>query len=118
MISIVADALEDQPLKDNVLYLSEEGFDLDFSNHRALQRNRIIHSMADKTFIAQCALGKGGTWSGTCHNLRFGLSAVLCYADGSAACWELENRGAISVTVEMLGNIHAIKPNNMNFFDR
>lgn len=118
VISVVADALEAQPLKDNVLYISEEGFDLSFSSHRALQRNRIIHSLADRTFVAQATLGKGGTWSGTCYNLRCGFSTVLCFADGSAACRELEDRGAMLVTMEKLQDFSAIKPNTMNFIDQ
>lgn len=115
VICVVADALADQPQKENVLYISEEGFDLAFSNHRALQRNHVIHSLGSKTFVAQSALGKGGTWSGACHNLRFGLSDLFCYADGSAACEELQNRGATAVTLEDLRDLSALKTDIVSF---
>ena len=118
VISVVADALENQPHNENTLYLSEEGFDLPFTSHRALQRNRIIHSLADRTFVAQTAFGKGGTWSGTCYNLRHNLSTVACFDDGLEACRELINRGAISVTMEMLKNLDSIKADTINFIDR
>ena len=40
VISIVADRLDSHSIRENVLYLSEEGFDEDFSAQRALSRNR------------------------------------------------------------------------------
>lgn len=115
VISVVADALEDQPQRDNVLYISEEGFDLPFTSQRALQRNRIIHSMGDKTFVAQAALEKGGTWSGTCYNLRCGLSAVFCFDDGSVASRALQNWGATLVTGAELQDISALKADIVSF---
>ena len=118
VISVVADELDRQKAKENILYLSEEGFDMPFSSQRALQRNRIIHSLSDITFVAQATLGKGGTWSGTCHNLRTNLSTVACFDDGTNACRELINRGAIPVSVRMLDNLGAIRPDITNFIDR
>ena len=115
VISVVADSLEHLPQKDNILYISEEGFDLAFSSHRALQRNRVIHSLADKTFIAQSTLGKGGTWSGACYNLRYGLSDVFCFFDDSPASRELQNRGATAVTQADLQDISALKTNIVSF---
>lgn len=115
VISVIADVLADKPQHENVLYISEEGFDLSFSTVRALQRNRVIHSFSDKTFVAQTAMGKGGTWSGTCHNLRCGLSTVLCYDDGSAASRELQNRGATLVTGAGLQDISALKTDIVSF---
>ena len=118
VISVVADQLENQPLQENVLYLSEEGFDLPFSSQRALQRNRIIHSLSDVTFVAQSTFGKGGTWSGTSYNLRMHLSTVACFDDGTDASRELINRGAIPVSAGMLDNLRAIKSDVINFIDR
>ena len=117
VISVVADALEKYPVRNNVLYLSEDGFDLIFSAQRALQRNRVIHSLAQKTFVAQCGLGKGGTWDGTRKNLRFGWSPVFCCDDGSKASAELEQMGAVLITLENLKNIDALQSSVINFID-
>ena len=115
VIAVVADKLADHPERENVLYLSEEGFDLPFTAQRALQRNRIIHSLSDKTFVVQCTLGKGGTWKGTGENLRHNWSQVLCFDDNSAACRELIAMGAAGVSAETVGNIAEISPQSPNF---
>ena len=118
VICVVADQLEAHPLQENVLYLSETGFELPFSAHRALQRNRVIHCLGSKTFVAQCTLGKGGTWDGTGKNLRFGWSPVFCLDDGSAASRELEQRGAVLISLGSLQDIEALQNNAMNFIDQ
>ena len=102
VISIVADELSRQPLMRNMLYLSEEDFDEPFSAQRALRRNRCIHTLGQMVFVAQCDLGKGGTWDGTAKNLHFGWSPVACYRDGSEASLELEQMGAYLVEQEDL----------------
>lgn len=102
VISVVADALADHSPRENVLYLSEEGFDASFSAQRALSRNRVIHSLGKITFVAQCSYQQGGTWDGTVKNLRFGWSRVYCFADGSPACRLLEDMGAQSVELRQL----------------
>lgn len=107
VICVVADSLENQPTRENVLYISEEGFDLPFSSQRALYRNRIIHSFSELTFVVQCHRGKGGTWSGTRNNLLHGLSRVAVYDDGTEACQELICSGAVSATTENLQNFNA-----------
>lgn len=118
VISVVADELEKHPLQENVLYLSEDGFDLPFSAHRALQRNRIIHCLGSKTFVAQCTLGKGGTWDGTRKNLRNFWSPVFCFNDGSQACRELEQLGAVLILGDELQAIEKLQSNLMNFIDQ
>ena len=70
VISVVADRLDEKPELPNMLWLSEEGYDLPFSSWRALSRNRVIHSLGIRTFVAQCAMEKGGTWDGTTKNLH------------------------------------------------
>ena len=115
VISVVSDRLEKYPLQSHVLYLSEEGYDLEFSPARALQRNRIIHSLGTKTFVAQCALGKGGTWSGTVKNLQASWSPVFCFCDGSAASLELEQRGAMLVDLPALHKIEALSSVEQSF---
>ena len=114
VICVVADALDKQPLRKRVLYVSEEGFDLPFSATRALQRNRIIHSLSEKTFVVQCAMGKGGTWSGTTHNLRHNWSQVICFDDGSPVCRELECRGAVLAGIAELEDFGKILPRTIS----
>ena len=116
VICVVADELETKPVQEKLLYLSEEGFDLPFSAQRALSRNRIIHTLAPKVFVAQCTLGHGGTWDGTTRNLRSLWSQVYCFADGSAACTELVQLGATAVTTEELRDISALKTDLIDLF--
>lgn len=118
VISVVADSLDKYSVRENLLYISEDGFDAAFSAQRALQRNRVIHSLGQKTFVAQCALAKGGTWDGTKRNLRHGWSDVFCFDDGSEACQELERMGALLITGQALGDIRALPSNTVNFIDQ
>ena len=94
VISIVADRLTDHvPLK-NLLYLSEEGFDLEFSAQRALSRNRCIHALGIAAIAAQCSLQTGGTWDGSVKNLRHGWSPLCVFDDGSESAALLAEMGA------------------------
>ena len=101
VISIVADGLSRHPNR-NLLYLSEDGFDEPFSAQRALSRNRCIHALGRMVFVAQSEFQKGGTWSGTVKNLRFGWSPVACFRDGSAAAVQLGQMGAYLIGREDL----------------
>ena len=116
VISIVADELNCHKNYENILYISEEGFNLPFTSLRALQRNRIIHSFSEKTFVVQCTLGKGGTWNGTKDNLRYNRSIVLCCDDGSDAAQELFCMGAIPVSINDLEDIASLKALSTSFF--
>ena len=118
VISVVADSLESHPLQPNILYLSEEGFDLSFSPQRALSRNRVIHALGKRTLVAQCDLGKGGTWDGTVKNLRRGDSPVFGFGDGSPAMTELAAMGARLISEKELKNLQALLPDELNFMDR
>lgn len=118
VISVVSDELEKHPAQENILFVSEDGFDLVFSAHRALRRNRVIHSLGGKTFVAQCTFGKGGTWDGTRKNLCFSWSPVFCFRDGSKASRELESLGAVLVSCDHLRNMEALQPTAMNFIDQ
>ena len=86
-----------------------------FSVPRALSRNRVIHALADVTLVAQCSLGKGGTWDGTVKNLQQGYSPVCCFRDGSPAAQELVHRGAVAVTMEDLQDLQALEETEPNF---
>lgn len=115
VISVVADELEKQPQRQNVLYISEDSFDLPFSTARALSRNRVIHALSEKTFVAQCDLGKGGTWSGTTANLREHWSPVFGLQDGSEAMRQLENLGATLIGCGELADLPGLSDPNPGF---
>ena len=117
VISVLADELTSHPIEENVLYISEEGYDLEFSSHRALSRNRLIHSFSDKVFVAQCTFGKGGTWDGSNHNLQRGWSQVFCLRDGSRAMQELEQMGASCIATEALADFTSLRGNTISFLD-
>lgn len=108
VISVVADELYKHPRQENVLFVSEDGFDEAFSAIRALSRNRVIHALGVKTFVAQCGLKKGGTWSGTEKNLRKGWSDVYCFRDGSEAMTQLQQRGANGIGLKELASFYEL----------
>ncbi len=108
VVSVIADSLLDKPAQDRVLYISEEGFDLPFTPQRALSRNRIIHALSEKTFVAQCGYQEGGTWSGTVKNLRFHWSQVYCYGDDSPAQRLLCDMGAEEVSIQALADLEGL----------
>lgn len=117
VISVVADELQKQKAIENVLYVSEDGFDEVFSAVRAISRNRIVHSLAQVTFVAQSAYQSGGTWDGTVKNLRFGWSAVCVYRDGSPAQRLLCDMGAAAVDAADLGELSAFFERNKGLFE-
>ena len=118
VISVVADRLEDKQEQGNILYLSECDFDQPFTAQRAISRNRLIHALPEKTFVAQCALEIGGTWDGTVKNLRHGWSPVFCMMDGSKASAELQQMGAVGITSKDLVDIKQLHSDNISFFDQ
>ena len=59
VISVVADALHSHLEQPNVLYLSEEDYDMPFSTLRALRRNRVIHALGQVVLAAQSRAGQG-----------------------------------------------------------
>lgn len=117
VICVVADELECQPENTDILYIAEDGYDLPFSSHRALQRNRIIHCLGQKVFVAQCALGKGGTWNGTNKNLRGKWTPVYCFDDGTDAVRELEQQGAFLIDLNGLADFSKLPLPEMGLFD-
>ena len=116
VICVVADQLAKYDPRPNVLYLSEDGFDLAFSSHRALSRNRIIHALSEKTVVAQCTLGAGGTWDGTVKNLHHSWSSVFCFQDGSNACRSLSQRGAVPITEQEIHKLFAAQEQQIKLF--
>ncbi len=115
VISIVADELAGKPQHPNLLYLSEMGYNHSFSAQRAISRNRLIHAIPEKTFVAQCDYRIGGTWDGTAKNLQNHWSDVFCFADDSAAMAALQDMGAFMITSEDLKDIASLSGNELNF---
>ena len=117
VISVVADGLESHVRSsENILYLSEDGFDLPFSSARALSRNRVIHALGEKTFVAQCTSGRGGTWDGTVKNLQKNWSPVYCFDDGSQAVGLLIQQGAVPISQVQLQNIRELQKPILSLF--
>ena len=117
VISVVADELMKQSVRENVLFLSEDGYDCAFTSVRALSRNRVIHALGEKTLVAQCTLSKGGTWSGTVRNLKENWSPVFCFRDGSEASAQLEQLGAVGITEKDLEDFDKLKGKTLSLFD-
>lgn len=117
VISIVADALNIHPERENLLFLSEEGFDETFTAPRALSRNRCIHTMGQMVFVAQATLKKGGSWHGAAENLRNGWSPVICFRDGSEASRALEKMGAYLIRLEELKDFELFPEEQIAFPD-
>ena len=117
VISVVADELKAHTGDERILYLSEDGFDLSFSAQRALSRNRVIHGLGRAVLVAQCTLGKGGTWDGTLRNLKDNWSPVFCFRDGSKAVEELLQMGAEPVLQASLADFSRLK-REQGLFDR
>ena len=118
VISVVADELWKQPLRERVLYLSEDDFDEAFSAQRALSRNRVIHALGIVTFVAQSSHRTGGTWVGTVKNLQNSWSSVYGYDDGSSAMTELSQLGLVTIGLEELSDFYNLPAGEQNIFDR
>lgn len=116
VICVVADSLEERCPDGRVLLLSEDDFDEPFTVHRALRRNRVIHALGQITFVAQCTLGRGGTWDGSTQNLRRNWSPLYCFSDGSATSAELEQMGARLIGVDELLNFKALSDIQTDLF--
>ena len=108
-----AGRLLDCPAPANVLYLADQGNDLPFSAQRALARNHFIHAMGEKTLVAQCRAGTGGTWDGTTENLRHGWNPVFVNSDGSEGAQALIARGA--APVRTLSSLDDLQPVQLQF---
>lgn len=116
VISVVADSLDIHKPTENTLYISEDSFDMPFSPQRAISRNRIIHALAQRTFVAQCTYGKGGTWDGATRNLRNHYSPLFCFADDSEGANALLSMGANGASLEELSDFSALSTETLSFF--
>ncbi len=117
VICVLADSLLGKTGGAKLLYLSEDGFDEEFSAQRALRRNRIIHALGQITLVAQCGLEHGGTWDGTVKNLKNDWSPVFCFDDGSPASARLRDMGAELISQEALSDLGSLHKKQLNFLD-
>ncbi len=117
VICVVADRLDEKPERADVLFLSEDEFDAPFTAQRAISRNRVIHALAQRTFVAQCGYREGGTWDGTVKNLREGWSSVYCFHDRSPAQLLLAEMGAQTVSMAQLGDFSRLERRSEGLFD-
>ena len=113
-VIVVADRLDQHPAHPRVLYLSADGYDLPFTNYRALNRNPWIHMLGNRTLAAQCTYGTGGTWQGCLDNLKHGWSDLFVFDDGSDGTIALKERGAIGITD--LPSLDALKKEQLSLF--
>lgn len=118
VIVVVADELERHRPEQNTLYMSEDGFDLPFSIQRALSRNRVIHCMGLRTFVAQSTYQRGGTWDGSVKNLRHHWSPLYCFRDGSPAAELLIRMGAEGIDISELHDIPSLPIHFFGLFDQ
>lgn len=115
VVVFTPDRLDKQPENDKILYCSENGWDLGFTAQRALSRNRLIHAMGEKTFVAQCSPGQGGSWRGAEENLKNGYSRLFVYWDESEGAISLLRNGAVEVTE--LHSIRELKTGQQSFLE-
>ncbi len=108
--AILPEGLQDHvPSCERIAYFCLWGWHLPMVSYRALERNRIIHVLGQKTLVAQSNLS-GGTWSGAEDNLRRNLSPVFIHDDGSPGSLALQDRGAVPVRLEALSSLRALQP--------
>ena len=110
VIAVLPEGLQDHaPENDRIVYLCQWGWHLPMVPYRALERNRLIHALGEKTLVAQSRL-TGGTRSGSEENLRRGWSPLFVHDDGSPGCAALIAMGGVPVRLEALHSLAALQP--------
>lgn len=117
VICVVADALHSYLEAPNVLYLSEEDYDMPFSPLRALRRNRVIHALGQVVLVAQSRAGQGGTWNGTARNLQNRWTPVRVLDDGSEGAQALVQLGAQPIQAAQLQDLSLLSRREPNFLE-
>lgn len=101
-----------------LLLASEYGYDHPFSAGRAMSRNRLIHAMGEKVFIAQSDYGQGGTWSGVMENLKAGWTpCYICDAEPEdPGTLGLTERGCVPIGVHDLQGLDVLGEKQTRLF--
>ena len=108
--AVLPESLADHdPKVARITYLCLWGWHLPMTPYRALERNRIIHCLGEKTLVAQSRV-TGGTWEGSRENLRRGWSPLFVHADGGPGCAALRDLGAVPVRLETLTSLSQLQP--------
>ena len=118
VIAVLPGSIPEVAPQPRTLYLCEDGWHLPFSPLRALQRNRIIHALGRRIFVAQTGCGSGGTWSGTVDALHMGLGPVFVCDDGSPGAEALAARGATLLKTEALCEICTTFPERRSLLEQ
>ena len=109
VVAVLPESLREHAPGPRLTYLCLRGWHLPMEPYRALERNRVIHTLGEKTLVAQ-SHRSGGTWSGSEDNLRHNLSPLFVHDDGSEGCSALIDLGASPVRLEELNAIGALVP--------
>ena len=110
VIAILPESLSDHtPANERILYLCEGGWHLPIEPYRALGRNRLIHTLGEKTLVAQSRLS-GGTWRGSEENLKHGWSPLFANEAGGPGCAALIAMGAVPVRLDALSSLRELRP--------
>lgn len=116
VIAVVSEPLCEAAVPDDrILYLAESGWHQEFTAERALSRNRLIYALAEKSFVAQCAVGSG-TMQGAEDALKHGIATVFVHEDGSAGAAQLAEKGAIPVRCSALEPLCNVQPPQTEIF--
>lgn len=103
-----AGRLTEYKVEKSSVFVSEQAYDAPFSAQKAHARNLLIHAMGEKTLVAHCRNGVGGTWSGTTENLRRTLSPVFVFDDKTEGAKALIARGAVGIrTISSISELEA-----------
>ncbi len=103
-----------------LLLVSEAGPNFPFSVSRAYSRNRLIHAIGEKVFVAQTDCGTGGTWNGTIENLQNSWSPVFvcCDEPDNLGARGLIEHGAQGVTASQLTDLNSFTSAQISLFNR
>ncbi|HEY3780861.1 MAG TPA: DNA-processing protein DprA [Fimbriimonadaceae bacterium] len=79
-----------------------------FSGPAAMERNRLLYALSDRSLVAAVRFKEGGTWRGACECLRRRSSTILVRDDGSEGVRALQGLGAVPVrTIEDVFEVEA-----------
>ena len=116
VISVVSEPLYALPQPDErMLYLAESGWHQEFTPARALSRNRLIHALGERSFVAQCAPGSG-TRKGAEDALKHGIAPVFVHKDGTKEAEALASLGAALICLDSLQTLDCSEENQTVFF--
>lgn len=116
VLAILPEGLRDHsPATERISYLCQWGWHLPMLGYRALERNRLIHALGEKTLVAQSRT-RGGTWQGSLENLRRGWSPLFVNADGGEGALALIDLGATPLRLDGLRSLRGLEPDQISMF--